>query len=170
MRNRFQFFLQLIILLSAIFLFCGGTVSAKEVSGPAPNFTLPDSQGNPVNLEDFRGEVVMINFWASWCIPCRQEMPFLEKLYQRYKDLGFTIIGINVEEDTQMAHAMLKKIPVSFPILFDQTNAVSKLYQVSGMPTTILIDKSGNQRFEHKGYLPGIEEKYKTQVKALIRE
>ena len=166
MRTRFRFFL----LLSVIALFYMGTTFAKEVSGPAPGFTLPDSQGNPVNLKDFRGEVVMINFWASWCIPCRHEMPFLEKLYQRYKDLGFTIIGINVEEDTQMAHTMLKKIPVSFPILFDQQNNVSKLYQVSGMPTTILVDKKGNKRFEHKGYLPGVEETYKKQVKALIRE
>ncbi len=170
MKNRIKFFPLFATLLSATLLLGWGTVHAKEVSGPAPDFTLPDSQGNPMSLKDFRGEVVMINFWASWCIPCRQEMPFLEKLYQRYKDLGFTIIGINVEEDTQMAHAMLKKIPVSFPILFDQKNDVSKLYQVSGMPTTILIDKDGNKRFEHKGYMPGIEEKYKKQVKALIRE
>ena len=170
MKNHFHTFSRLIVLLSAIFIFQSGTVSAKEVSGPAPDFTLPDDQGNAVSLKDFHGEVVMINFWASWCIPCRHEMPFLEKLYQRYKDLGFTIIGVNVEEDPQMAHTMLKKIPVSFPILFDQQNNVSKLYQVSGMPTTILIDKSGNKRFEHKGYLPGTEETYKKQVKALILE
>ncbi len=146
------------------------SVSAREVSGPAPDFTLHDTNNDPITLADFHGNVIMINFWASWCIPCRHEMPFLEKLYQRYKDLGFTILGINVEENPQMAHAMLQKIPVSFPILFDSDNSVSKLYKVSGMPTTILIDKNGNKRFEYRGYYPGVEEKYKKQVRALIRE
>ena len=112
----------------------------------------------------------MLNFWASWCGPCRQEMPLLEKIYKKYKRLGFVLLGVNVEENSSAAKKLLKDIKVSFPILFDTKNLTSKLYNVSAMPTTILIDRNGNQRFLHKGYKPGYENDYKKQVKKLLRE
>ena len=138
--------------------------------GVAPDFTLNSHSGNNLRLSEFRGEVVMINFWASWCGPCRQEMPLLEELYTQYNPMGFTILGVNVEEDSGKAKQLLKDIPVSFPVLFDTQSKVSKLYDVVAMPSTILVDRDGNVRYLHHGYKPGYEEAYQEQVRALIRE
>ena len=144
--------------------------AAGEPTGPAPDFTLMNQSGEPVSLSELRGQVVMINFWASWCAPCREEMPLLEQIHQRYEPLGFTLLGVNVEENSADAENWLKDRPVSFPILFDPQNGVSKLYDVVAMPSTVLIDRSGNVRFLHHGYQPGLENEYQDQVRALVRE
>ncbi len=146
------------------------SVSAKEVSGPAPDFTLKSRSGENIKLSELRGEVVMINFWASWCGPCRQEMPLLDALYQRYQPMGFTILGVNVDENVDDAQRLLKEIPVSFPVLFDSDNKVADLYELVAMPSTVLVDRDGNMRFVHLGYLPGYEHDYEAQIKALIKE
>ncbi len=144
--------------------------NADVSSGPAPDFTLKSNSGENLRLSEFRGEVVMINFWASWCAPCRQEMPLLDELYTQYQPLGFTILGVNVEEDSTKAKKLLKDLPVNFPVLFDNKSEVSKLYKVVAMPSTVLVDRDGNVRYLHQGYKPGYEEAYQQQVRALIRE
>jgi peroxiredoxin len=155
-------------------LACGPltTLYAKEDISPklAPDFTLKSDNGKNLRLSEYRGEVVMINFWASWCAPCRQEMPLLDELYSEYQPLGFTILGVNVEEDSTQAKKLLSESPVSFPVLFDNQSTVSKLYNVVAMPSTVLIDRDGNVRYLHHGYKPGYEESYQQQVRALIRE
>jgi peroxiredoxin len=145
-------------------------VMAKDMIGPAPDFTLKSRSGENLKLSEFRGDVVLINFWASWCGPCRQEMPLLDQLYQRYNPIGFTILGINVEENSDQARRLLKEVPVSFPILFDTQNTVSKLYNLVGMPSTMIVDRDGNIRYQHFAYLPGYEKKYEEQIKELLRE
>jgi len=145
-------------------------LSASEISGVAPDFTLKSKGGSNIRLADLKGKVVLINFWASWCGPCRQEMPALDQLYTRYQRGGFTVLGVNVETDSRAADNLLKKIPVSFPILYDSTSSVSELYQVQAMPTSLLIDRDGKLRHLYHGYKPGYEEKYRTDIKALIRE
>ena len=144
--------------------------ASQKISGKAANFTLKSSSGKNIKLSELRGQVVMINFWASWCGPCRKEMPLLEQIHKKYKKLGFTLLGVNVEQNSRAAKKYLKDVKVSFPILFDPTNKTSKLYKVSAMPTTILIDRNGNKRFLHKGYKPGYENDYKKQIKKLLRE
>lgn len=161
--------------LRAIFLLIGffvltGPALAKSASGPAPDFTLKSKSGKNLRLSEYRGQVVMINFWASWCGPCRQEMPLLEDMYKRYAKLGFTILGVNVDNDPGKANNYLNDVKVSFPILYDTSSSVSKLYNVSAMPTTVLVDKNGNMRFLHMGYKPGYEKDYVKQIKQLIRE
>ncbi len=151
-------------------LLAGMSAAADIDKGAAPDFTLKSSGGENLRLSEFRGEVVMINFWASWCGPCRQEMPLLDELYSQYKPMGFTILGVNVEEDSTQAKQMLKDSPVNFPVLFDNQSEVSKLYNVVAMPSTVLVDRDGNVRYLHKGYKPGFEEAYQQQVRALIRE
>ena len=144
--------------------------ASEKLSGKAANFTLKSRTGKNIKLSELRGEVVMLNFWASWCGPCRKEMPLLEKIHKKYKKLGFTLLGVNVEQDTRAAKRYLKDVKVSFPILFDPANKTSKLYDVSAMPTTILIDRNGNKRFLHKGYKAGYENNYKKEIKKLLRE
>ena len=144
--------------------------ASEKLSGKAANFTLKSRSGKNIKLSELRGEVVMLNFWASWCGQCRKEMPLLEKIHKKYKKLGFTLLGVNVEQDTRAAKRYLKDVKVSFPILFDPANKTSKLYNVSAMPTTILIDRNGNKRFLHKGYKAGYENNYKKEIKKLLRE
>lgn len=134
----------------------------------APAFSLQSVSGGTVSLAQFKGDVVMINFWASWCGPCRQEMPLLDSIYKQYKDMGFTLLGVNVEPDSGSADAWLKKTPVSYPILFDPKSQVSQLYQVQAMPTTVIIDRQGIVRYVHNGYLPGDENQYMNSIRSLI--
>lgn len=160
----------LLLTVSLGVLFFTSGAMAGAVKGAAPDFTLKSMGGKNLKLSEYRGQVVMINFWASWCGPCRQEMPHLDKLYQRYSSLGFTILGVNVEENSKPAQDILNKSPVSFPVLFDTRNEVSKLYNVVAMPSTVLVDRNGNMRYLHKGYKPGYEVEYQNQVRALLRE
>ena len=144
---------------------------AATVSGPAPNFTLQSNAGGQVSLASLKGKVVMVNFWATWCVPCRQEMPHLEALYEKYNSLGFELLAVNVEKNNaEGARKWLQETPVTFPVLFDPENQVTKLYKVQTMPSTVIIGRDGTMRFMHNGYKPGYENDYQTQVRALLRE
>lgn len=145
-------------------------VQAEQLSGAVPDFTLRSNQGTNIRLQELRGEVVMLNFWASWCGPCRQEMPLMNDIYAKYKDLGFTILAVNVDENQADADRFLDAVPVDFPTLYDSESKVSEMFEVDAMPTTVMIDRDGNKRFLHRGYKPGYENDYAKQVKQLIRE
>lgn len=160
----------LFILLVGVIMAISFNASAKVTAQTAPDFTLKSRDGNNVRLQEQIGNVVVINFWASWCGPCRQELPHFEKFQQDFADLGFTILAVNVDEDPSKANNLLSDIPVTFPVLFDQQDMVSKLYDVKAMPTTVIVDRSGMQRLTHYGYKNGDEAKYKAVIKALLRE
>jgi len=136
----------------------------------APDFALKSSTGENLRLSEYRGKVVMVNFWATWCGPCRQEMPLLDELYQRYQRVGFNLLGVNIDDDSRRAMQMIDELGVNFPVLFDARKEVSKLYEVEAMPVTVLIDREGNVRFVHHGYKPGYEDKYLDEVRSLLRE
>lgn len=154
----------------ALVLFLSFSVNANEMKKPAPDFTLKSYSGKNLKLSEFRGQVVLVNFWASWCGPCRQEMPLLEKLHNKYAGLGFSVMGVNVEENNTEAKGIVKKEKLTFPVLFDTENKVSQLYQVSAMPSTVIIDRDGKIRYIHQGYKPGDEKTYYSWVKRLIKE
>ena len=137
---------------------------------PAPDFALKSSTGENLRLSEYRGDVVMINFWATWCGPCRQEMPLLDELYARYQRVGFNLLGVNIDDDSRRAMQMIEELGVSFPVLFDARKEVSKLYEVEAMPVTVLVDREGKVRYVHHGYKPGYEDKYLDQIRSLLRE
>lgn len=159
-----------LLLALAAGLLLGTAHAAETISGPAPDFTLKSRDGTNVKLSELRGEVVMINFWATWCGPCRQEMPLLDALYKRFQPAGFTLLGVNVEADPKAAERYLKELPVSFPVLFDTESAVSKLYNNQAMPSTVLVDRDGQLRYLHRGYVPGDEKEYEALVRELVLE
>lgn len=167
--HRSNSFRWLRVLTALASLAVSSLTSASGTSG-APDFALPARSGETISLDSLKGQVVMINFWASWCGPCRQEMPLLDQMYKRYQPLGFTLLGINVEADTKDAEKWLTNTPVSFPILFDKDNKVSALYKVDSMPSTVFIDRKGNLRYLHRGYKPGDEGEYLNQIRTLLRE
>jgi peroxiredoxin len=158
--------------LATLLLAAALAAPAAQASAPAAatDFTLPARDGGTVSLSDLRGQVVMINFWATWCGPCRQEMPLLQQLYGKYEPLGFTLLGVNVEPDSAPAQDWLKKVSVTFPILFDRDNKVSAQFGVEAMPSTVLIDREGNVRHVHRGYKPGDESTYADLVRGLVKE
>lgn len=137
---------------------------------PAPDFVLDSNTGKPIKLSGYKGKVVMINFWATWCGPCRQEWPLLESIYKQYKNQDFMLLGVNVEPDTKPAGEWLKQKPVSFPVLYDVKSEVSAAYKVVGMPTTVWVDKKGFLRASHQSYKPGDENEYLNNIRMLLRE
>ena len=156
----------------ALCLACGlaAATGAADTGGPAPAFQLESVSGGQAGLDQYKGQVVMLNFWATWCGPCQQEMPLLEQMYKKYKPAGFTLVGVNVDKDAPPVRALLAKKPVSFPVLLDPASQVSKAYHVDEMPSTVLIDRKGNIRFLHRGYKPGDENEYQDRIRQLIRE
>ncbi len=147
-----------------------GLASSDLTGQAAPDFALKSSTGENLRLSEYRGDVVMVNFWATWCGPCRQEMPLLDQLYSRYERVGFTLLGVNIDDNSSKAMNMVQELGVSFPVLFDSRKEVSKLYQVDTMPATVLIDREGTVRYIHHGYKPGYENEYLDQIRSLLRE
>jgi peroxiredoxin len=114
------------------------------VGQPAPDFTLSDLAGKPVSLADFRGKVVIVNFWATWCPPCRAEMPSMELLHRELADEGLVMLAINIEKTgRQTVPAFLATSPHSFPILFDDQEEVQKRYGVYKFPESFVVRKDG---------------------------
>lgn len=145
------------------------SIFAVSLDEQAPDFTLKSVEGTNVRLEELRGEVVLINFWASWCGPCRQEMPILQKIHQRYEPLGFKLIGINVDEQQDKALRLIERLNVDFTLLLDSDQSVSESYDVNAMPYTVLLDRDGTARFVHRGYKPGDEQQYVNRLRQLLK-
>jgi peroxiredoxin len=143
---------------------------APAANGHAPDFTLRGADGRNVRLDELRGQVVLVNFWATWCGPCREEMPRLETLYEKYHKSGFVLLGVNVDDDPHVALAAAAKLNVSFPVLLDTDKKVSKLYDLNTMPSTVVIDRDGKMRFLHRGYRAGTEVDYEQQIRGLLKE
>ncbi len=148
-----------------------GTASAAvQLSATAPDFTLRSVGGANLRLAEQRGQVVMLNFWATWCGPCRQEMPHLSRLYDRYRSAGFVLLGVNIDDDPRAAADLAAKLGVQFPVLLDTDKRVSRAYDMSAMPATLLIDRDGHVRHIHRGYRDGVERTYEEQLRSLLKE
>lgn len=159
------------IVYALALLLVPATIPAMPATGSsAPDFTLKSDAGANLKLSELRGEVVMINFWATWCAPCREEMPLLNQLYEQYRKVGFTLLAVNIDDDPAKARAMARKLGVNFPVLFDTDKRVSKLYDVAAMPSTLLIDRDGRVRYVHRGYVAGVEKKYQSQIRELLAQ
>lgn len=159
-----------LVLVMAVQLGAAAPAGAAKIGDMAPNFTLKADTGKNLRLSEYRGEVVMINFWATWCGPCRQEMPVLNELYQRYRSVGFTLLGVNIDDRSESATRMARRLGVRYPIVFDAAKVVSRLYDINAMPTTVMVDRDGKVRYLHRGYLPGSEKKYQEQIRGLLKE
>lgn len=159
-----------ITLILPLFFLSFTSIAAGLINSPAPDFTLKSLSGENLNLIEQRGNITVINFWASWCGPCRKEMPILQNFHNKYNDLGVQVWGVNVEQENQAGRDFISKVKVDFPILFDEKNTLSALYQVDAMPTTVIVDRSGQVRYVFRGYKDGYEKKYAKAIKKLIRE
>ena len=154
----------------ALIVVCTGASAAITPSAGAPDFTLPSLEGSNLRLQEQRGQVVMINFWATWCGPCRVEMPHLARLYDKYRGSGFKVLAVNIDEDPYKAANLAKQLGMRFPVRLDTEKKVSRLYDLSTMPSTILVDRDGRVRYVHRGYREGYEDTYDKQIRELLRE
>jgi len=152
------------LLVIALVSFC----SSLATAAPLPSFSLENSKGEKISSDAYRGKVVMLNFWASWCAPCRKEMPLLNAIYQELHGQGFELFAINTESSTGDAEALLAEMGLDFPILWDREGTVVQMLGVNAMPTTLVIDTEGEIQFVNRGYRPGDEKKYREQVIGLL--
>jgi len=110
----------------------------------APDFTLPDLEGRPVRLREFRGKLVLLNFWATWCPPCRLEMPSMERLYQTFKQTAFAMVAVSIDrQGVQVVKPFMEELQLTFPALLDSKTEVARQYGLRGLPTAYLIDRNG---------------------------
>lgn len=144
--------------------------AAPPLDTAAPDFALRDLSGENHRLSEHVGDVVLVNFWASWSGPSRQEMPALEALYGKYQRAGLVLLGVNLDDNTERAVEMARAMKVSYPLLLDAHKSVARSYEVSAMPLTVLIDRSGVVRFAAESYQPGDEKRYAEELRKLLNE
>ena len=178
---RFSLFKGLLLLLLILLSFSGcgeqptdtvrtAVTSGAEVGRTAPDFTLTDMQGQQVTLSALKGKVVILNFWATWCPPCRQEMPSMEELYRTYKEQGLVILAVNVEENgAPLVKRFLERTPYSFPILLDGSAVVQNNYMVYRLPETFIIDRNGNVVEKVTGAVDWTSGPFFKLVKSLVK-
>jgi peroxiredoxin len=128
----------------------GGT---PNVGDPAPDFTLKTLDGEKVSLSDFKGRPVLINFWATWCPPCRFEMPAIERAWQQYKDDGFVVLAVDVEEPISVVQRFVESFGLTFPVLLDYKGDVSDMYRLRAFPTTYFVGRDGKIVIAHRGMM-----------------
>lgn len=120
-----------------------GGPTAFATGAPAPDFSFTTFEGRQIALSDLKGKVVVLSFWASWCVPCRAEMPYFERTYRAQKAGGVEFIGLALQDDVESARAFLQELGITYPNGIDERNQVALRYQVTGLPTTVFIDPGG---------------------------
>ena len=146
-----------------------GRQESPFVGKKAPEFTLEGlEKGTSVRLADYRGKVVMLDFWASWCAPCRLEMPILQRVYDKYKAKGAVLIGVNVGEDRATARAFLEKDNYKFPAGLDPLGEVDKAYGAPGLPHLVIIDRQGVIQADHIGFMRGLEKELERTLDRIL--
>jgi thiol-disulfide isomerase/thioredoxin len=139
--------------------------AAGGPTGPAPDFKLASAKGM-VELNKLKGKVVYVDFWASWCTPCRKSFPWLNEMNKKYKDQGLEVIGINLDKSREPIDEFLAKTPAEFTIAYDPSGGAASGYKVMGMPSTYIIDRQGNIAYSHIGF----REKDKEELEGKIKE
>jgi len=135
-------------------------VSARELEAPAA----------PLALGSFRGSVVYVDFWASWCVPCRVSMPALERMYRKYRGLGLRVVGVNKDVAHADAERFLKRVAVSFPLVADGDDAVARAFDVQAMPSGYLVDRRGVVRYVHRGFTDETAAALAAEIEILLKE
>ena len=152
-----------------VFALYGFFGSSNVFSAPAPDFKL-EGQQKQVKLSDYRGQIVYLDFWASWCQPCRKSFTWMNKMQSLYGKEGFKVIAINLDESRQKADKFLEQIPANFDIAFDHRGNTAETYNVKAMPSSYLIDKHGNVIHANLGFRGKDEEKLEAKIRNLIRQ
>ena len=144
-------------------------VDALDQGARAPEIGLRDTDGNMVRLGSLRNKVVLVDFWASWCEPCREELPILNRLYDRYKDRGLVIVGVNIDREESNMRRFLRRVSVDFPVVHDGRHQVADRYSPPRMPSSYLIDQRGVVRYVHAGFRASDASHIEQEIRRLLR-
>jgi len=164
MRSRRSRFLALVALFSIL----SSSAFALDVGARMPSAALTDLAGKPLAAKDLAGKVVIIDFWASWCEPCKQELPALEALYQKYKDQGLVVVGVSVDSELDKARGLAKGLKLSFPSMHDAQHVLAEQFDPPRMPSSYVIDKKGIVRHVHGGFRAGDEKDIEREIRTLL--
>ena len=168
--------------MRSILILCGAMLAASWnlpataaepqplVGKDAPDFVLKANDGANLRLSEFRGQVVLVNFWARWAGDTHREMRALDKINTTYQRAGLVVLGISIDEDLRRAQEYADSMKVAYPIMFDTGSEIGRDYQLAKMPMTILVDRSGVVRFSHVGFKRGDDRMYLEQIRELLRE
>src|SRR5271170_6484180 len=158
------------LLVSAAMAGSSLAAAPTMVGKEAPDFALRGLDGRNLRLSEFRGQVVLVNFWARWAGDSRQEMSALDRINITYERAGLVVLGVSVDEDLRRAREFVDSMKVSYPIMFDTGSDIGRDYQLGKMPMTILVDRSGVVRYSHLGFKRGDDRMYLDQIRELLRE
>jgi thiol-disulfide isomerase/thioredoxin len=162
-----------LFLALALISLCASPCLAKDKPAPggnqpsAPRFTLPTRNAS-VSLDSLQGKVVYVDFWASWCGPCKQSFPWMKTLHDRYAPKGLVIVAINLDKDRGAAESFLEKYPAPFTVAFDPSGKTAKAYKVWGMPTSYVVSKTGTILATHAGFDPKRSGAIETEIASLL--
>jgi len=157
-------------LAAALLLWCA-TASAQLLSwsgGPTPSLRLPDLEGKEHALEAYRGKVVLVNFWATWCEPCKEEMPSIERLRRSLEGRPFAVLAVNLAEPDSRVQRFLSQVPLGFPVLMDRDTAAAKAWKARLLPATYIIGPDGRIRYSYLGELDWSRDQVRRQIVALL--
>lgn len=163
------FHLRLITLVVLAGLWVCPSYASEQSDIAAPNFTIESTQLS-ASLVELRGQVVYVDFWASWCKPCRKSFPWMNEMQQKYQAAGLHIIAINLDTERQLADEFLAQVPAAMLIVYDPQGLIAQDYQLLGMPSSYLIDKNGQIRFVHKGFFSDRQKQYEHEINTLLSE
>jgi len=149
-----------------------GMVLASFVFAPcaAPSAFAAAQTPQALDLQQYKGKIVYLDFWASWCAPCKQSFPYMQMLHSSYAKRDLVVVAVNVDHDPRLAEAFIRQAGTSFPVIFDSRGALAAKYHVEDMPTSMLLGRDGRIRFVHKGFYPGREAIYQSHIEELLNE
>jgi len=143
-------------------------VAALDAGNKMPEIGLKDLAGKPVSAAALAGKVVVIDFWATWCAPCREELPVLQRLFKKYAAQGLVVVGVSVDKEADNIKQFLQKMPLSFPIVHDAAHSVTGKYAPPRMPSSYIVDRKGIVRYVHGGYRSDDAAEFEKQIQALL--
>jgi len=157
-------------ILVAVAVVAAAQCLVASVSTSAPDVVLQGPAGAPVRVSDYKGKVLLVDFWASWCVPCKASFPALDAIYREFQPKGLEVLAVNLDEQRRSADAFLAQHPHRMAVLFDPKGVAPEAFGVKGMPTSFLIDKTGAIRFTHTGYSGNVDVSYRREIAQLLGE
>jgi cytochrome c biogenesis protein CcmG/thiol:disulfide interchange protein DsbE len=157
----------LLVLMALLVTGCESKSGGKKGEATGTAFALKDLKGNTVRLSDLKGKVVMVEFWATWCPPCRMAVPELEDIYARYKDRGFALVAISMDTSEERVAEFVKEEGINYTVVMDDGD-VSSRYGVISIPVAFILDKEGNIVSKHMGFVPGLGEEFAKDIEELL--